>query len=546
MGKIGDLWVKLKLKADEYRKGLDDAKGQTKTFSEGIKKLSTAAAAVWGMIGAAATKMALDFVKSSQTMGDAWDIAMTQISTRWQQIRAEFNGSIAKNGFWKGLWKGFWNMPDEGAAMEAGKALSQAKDAMTEIDYAFRISMQQTRPKLHELYLKMMNSALSASDREAAAVDYRKTVEAIYAPRVKGLKDVMDKTVQQYLVIGGMDKSRYSSSQTIDLIKMMASDPEKVEKEYQDFYAGYQRIGDDVSGNLVTTMESFYNATNEMNDMLKRADRTAQSMESTGLDDLIKKLGTAGDEMTAFRTQVSEEAEVMAADEEFQKMADPYEDFAKSHAEILDRINHKNQVFADLAQEAFKEAAQAVSDYAIEEQNSLDIADDAVQTALENLQKNQERAEEMNKALSDAITAGLSDSVQAFTDMLVGLEGADASSILSALMQPFANTARQLGEMLVAQGVAVEVFKESLATLQGAPAIAAGAALIAMSAAISSGIKALGSSAGRSSAMSSGSSSAGTPSTSTINTEMTIYVKGKISGRDILISGEKSKKYYDR
>lgn len=546
MGKIGDLWVKLKLKADEYRKGLDDAKGQTKIFSEGIKKLSTAAVAVWGMIGAAATKMALDFVQSSQTMGDAWDIAMTQISTRWQQIRAELNRGIAKDGFWKGIWNSFWNDPGESAAFKAGKALSQAKDAMTEIDYAFRLNMAQTEPKLHELYLKMMNSALSASDREAAAVDYRKTVEAIYAPRVKGLKDVMDKTIQQYLVIGGMDASRYSTSQTIDLIKMMGSDPEKVEKEYNDFYEGYQSIGDKVSNNLVTTMESFYGATNEMNNLLKRADRTAQSMESTGLDDLIKKLGTAGDAMTAFRTQVSEEAEVMAADEEFQRMNDPLEDFEKSHAEILDRINHKNQVFADLAQESFKAAAQAVSDYAIEEQNSLDIADDAAQTALDNLQKSQERAAEMNKALSDAIGTGLSDSIQAFTDMLVGLEDADASSILSTLMQPFANTARQLGEMLVAQGVAVEVFKESLATLQGAPAIAAGAALIAMSAAISSGIKALGSSAGRSSAMSSGGSSAGAPSTSTINTEMTIYVKGKISGRDILISGEKSKKYYDR
>ena len=107
MGKIGDLWVKLKLKADEYKKGLDDAKGQTKTFSEGIKKLSTAAVAVWGMIGAAATKMALDFVKSSQTMGDAWDIVMTQISTRWQQIRAELNRGIAAGGF-KGFVKAFF------------------------------------------------------------------------------------------------------------------------------------------------------------------------------------------------------------------------------------------------------------------------------------------------------------------------------------------------------------------------------------------------------------------------------------------------------
>lgn len=545
MGKIGDLWVKLKLKADEYRKGLDDAKGQTKIFSEGIKKLSTAAVAVWGMIGAAATKMALDFVKSSQTMGDAWDIVMTQISTRWQQIRAELNRGIAEGGF-KGFVKALFSNTGEGAALEAGKALSQAKDAMTEIDYAFRLSMAQTEPKLHELYLKMMNSALSASDREAAAVDYRKTVEAIYAPRVKGLSDIMQKTVEQYLVIGGMDASRYSASQTIDLIKMMASDPQKVEKEYNDFYKGYQNIGDTVSANLVATMEAYYNATNEMNSILKRADRTAQTMQSTGLDDLIKKLGTAGDAMTAFRTQVSEEAEVMAADEEFQKMADPYEDFAKSHAEILDRINHKNQVFADLAQEAFKEAAQAVSDYAIEEQNSLDLADDAAQTALDNLQKSQERAEEMNKALSDAITAGLSDSVQAFTDMLVGLEGADASAILAALLQPFANTAKQLGEMLIVEGIGIKAFKESLKSLNPYVALAAGATLVALGAALSSGIKALGSSAGSSSAMSSGGSSAGTPETSTINTEMTIYVKGKISGRDILISGEKSKKYYDR
>lgn len=533
--------MKLKLKADEYKKGLDNAKGQTKTFSEGIKKLSTAAVAVWGMIGAAATKMALDFVKSSQTIGDAWDIAMTQISTRWQQIRAELNRGIAEGGF-KGFVKAFFSDTGEGAAWEAGKALSQAKDAMTEIDYAFRLSMAQTEPKLHELYLKMMNSALSASDREAAAVDYRKTVEAIYAPRVKGLSDIMQKTVEQYLVIGGMDASRYSASQTIDLIKMMGSDPAKVEKEYNDFYKGYQSIGDTVSANLVATMEAYYNATNEMNSILKRADRTAQTMQSTGLDDLIKKLGTAGDAMTAFRTQVSEEAEVMASDDEFQRINDPLEDFEKSHADILDRLSHKDQVFADLVQKAFKEASEATENYKTETQNALDQADEAAQK----LQKNQEKVAELNKSLSDAITTGLSDSVQAFTDMLVGLEDADASSILSALMQPFANTARQLGEMLVAQGVAVEVFKESLATLQGAPAIAAGAALIAMSAAISSGIKALGASAGSSSAMSSGGSSAGTPSTSTINTEMTIYVKGKISGRDILISGEKSKKYYSR
>nr|DAW64004.1 MAG TPA: hypothetical protein [Caudoviricetes sp.] len=545
MGKIGDLWVKLKLKADEYKKGLDSAKGQTKSFSEGLKNLSAAAVAVWGVIGAAATKMALDFVKSSQTIGDAWDIAMTQISTRWQQIRAELNRGIAEGGF-KGFVKAFFSDNDGGDAWKAGKALSQANDAMTEIDYAFRLSMSQTQPKLHELYLKMMNTALSASDREAAAVDYRKTIEAIYEPRVKGLKDIMDKTVEQYLVIGGMDKSRYTASQTIDLIKMMASDPAKVEKEYNDFYQGYQSIGDKVSGNLVATMETYYNATNEMNSILKRADRTAQSMEHTGLDELIKKLGTSGEAMSEFRAQVTEEAEVIAADEAFQSMSDPLEEFEKSHAELLDHLNHKQQIFADMSQDAYAKAAKAAYDYATNEQIALDLADEAAQTALENLRASQEKAAELNNSFSEAIAAGLSDSAQAFTDMLFNLEGADSSAVLGALLQPFANMSKQLGEMLIIEGLGIKAFKESMKTLNPYVAIAAGAALVALGATISSGIKALSSSGG-SSAMSSGSSSTSNAnSDTTISTEMTIYVKGKISGKDILISGDNAKKYYGR
>ena len=545
MGKIGDLWVKLKLKADEYKKGLDSAKGQTKSFSEGLKNLSAAAVAVWGVIGAAASKMALEFVKSSQTIGDAWDIAMTQISTRWQQIRAELNRGIAKGGV-KGFFQALFSGTTEDAAMDAGKALSQANDAMTEIDYAFRLSMSQTQPKLHELYLKMMNTALSASDREAAAVDYRKTIEAIYEPRVKGLKDIMDKTVEQYLVIGGMDKSRYTASQTIDLIKMMASDPAKVEKEYNDFYQGYQSIGDKVSGNLVATMETYYNATNEMNSILKRADRTAQSMEHTGLDELIKKLGNVNDDMTKFRAQVAEEAEVIAADEEFQSMADPLEEFERTHADVLDRMNYKQRIFAELAQESYAKAALAAYNYAISEQESMDIAQDAADTAMESLEERIQKADELNNMLANAITRSISDSMQAFTDMLFGLDDVDASDVLGALLQPFANTLTQLGEMLILEGSGIESFKEAMASLDGPVAIAAGVALVALGAALSSGIKALGSSGG-SSAMSSGSSATSNAnSDTTISTEMTIYVKGKISGKDILISGDNAKKYYGR
>ncbi len=544
MGKIGDLWVKLKLKSDEYKKGLDDAQGKTRSFADKIKGLSAAAVAVWGAIGAAATKMALDFVKSSQTVGDQWDILMTQFSTRWQQMRAELNRGIAEGGV-KGFFKALFSDTTEVDAMDAGKALSQAKDAMTEIEYAFKLNMAQTGPKLHELYLKMMNSALSASDREAAAKAYRQEIEGIYAPRVKGIKEILDKTVQQYLVIGGMAQNKYSSEKVVDLIKMMGSDPAKVEREYSDFFAGYQSIGDDISGNLVNTMEAYYNATNEMNDILKRADRTAQSMEKTGLDDIIKKLGAAKDGMSDFRAQVAEEAEVMAADEEFQKMSDPLEEFERTHDEVLSNMTEKQRTFAELAQESYEKAARAAYDYAQEEQESMDMAQDAADTAMANLEDRMQKAEELNNMLSDSIASSISDSTQAFSDMLFGLDDADASAVLGALLQPFANMAKQLGEMLIVEGMGIAAFKESMKSLNPAVAIAAGAALVALGAALSSGIQALGKSGG-SSAMSSSTGSSASTTNENISTEMTVYVKGKISGKDILISGDNARSYYGR
>lgn len=555
MGKIGDLWVKLKLKSDEYKKGLDEAQSKTRSFSDKIKSLSVTAKAIWGAIGISAAKLAGDFIKSSQTIGDAWDKTMTRLTTKWQAVVAEFNRSLAGSGtesLGQQLARGFmgpiWGTlfgPNSKRAGLAGKSLSEAKDAMTEIEYAFRLTMAQSGPKLHELYLKMMNTALSASEREAAAKDYRKEVEDIYAPRVKGIKDVMDKTAQQYLAIGGISPDKYSTDKVLELIKMMGSDPAKVEREYSDFFAGYQSIGDDISGNLVNTMEAYYNATNEMNDILKRADRTAQSMEKTGLDDIIKKLDAAKDGMADFRAQVAEEAEVMAADEEFQKMSDPLEEFERTHDEALSNMTEKQRTFAELAQESYEKAARAAYDYAQQEQESMDAAQDAADTAMANLEERMQKAEELNNMLSDSIASSISDSTQAFSDMLFGLDDADASAVLGALLQPFANMAKQLGEMLIVEGMGIAAFKESMKSLNPAVAIAAGAALVALGAALSSGIQALGKSGG-SSAMSSSTGSSASTTNENISTEMTVYVKGKISGKDILISGDNARSYYGR
>lgn len=307
------------------------------------------------------------------------------------------------------------------------------------------------------------------------------------------------------------------------------------QEQLEGMKAAYAAVADQIANDAVT------DAVNTAGDGgTETADALLEAFKKALSKDKVQ------DAMAQFRAQVAEEAEVIAADEEFQKMADPLEEFEKTHAELLDRLNHKQQIFADMSQDAYAKAAKAAYDYAIDEQSALDLANEAAQTALDNLHASQEKSAQIGDLLSQTIAAALSDSTQAFTDMLFNLEGADASAVLGALLQPFANMAKQLGEMLIIEGLGIKDFKLALKTLNPYVAIAAGTALIALGATLSSGIKALGSSGG-SSAMSSGSSATSNAnSDTTISTEMTIYVKGKISGKDILISGDSAKKYYGR
>ena len=179
--------------------------------------------------------------------------------------------------------------------------------------------------------------------------------------------------------------------------------------------------------------------------------------------------------------------------------------------------------------------------------SALDAADEQLKQFVEDWKAEQEEIARLNNALTQSIVSSIGGGVQAFTDMLVGLEGADAKGILTALMQPFADTAGQLGAMLLAQGIAVEAFQKSLTTLQGAPAIAAGLSLMAISAAMKSGIQALaGGGAGAGSAASYGGTSYSGAEAMNYESTLTIYVEGKVSGSDILLAGSNQQKKWNR
>lgn len=268
------------------------------------------------------------------------------------------------------------------------------------------------------------------------------------------------------------------------------------------------------------------------------------------LDALTKSLsrGKVKDGMADFRAQVAEEAEAIAADDAFQKAADPLLEFENTHSEVLDRLNAKQQVFADLVQDSYAQAARAAYEYAQQEQESMDLANEAAETAMEGLQRLEDMSVDIGDYLGNAFAASVSDSFQTLTDALTGVSDFDAGTLVTALLEPFANMAKQLGEFMMSTGTAILIAKKFAFTNPGAM-IAAGAALTVLGAALSSGIQAIATSLGSGGDASTSSASAGSSTSTTdsnLSTEMTIYVKGKLSGKDIVISGDNARNYYGR
>jgi hypothetical protein len=209
-------------------------------------------------------------------------------------------------------------------------------------------------------------------------------------------------------------------------------------------------------------------------------------------------------------------------------------------------------------EEALAEARQAIEDSLNEEIEPIEIEIEPVEidfsaneAALDEIvERHRARMEEIatiNQMLEDSIVQSLSGGLQAFTDLLMGLDNANASSVLSALLVPFADMAVRLGEMIVAEGLAVNAVNDSLSNplSGGAAPIAAGLALIAIGSAVRSGMQAMarGGAGGAGAAYGAGSASS---EMTDINTEMTIYVKGRIDGGDIVLSGQKTTNMWAR
>ena len=118
----------------------------------------------------------------------------------------------------------------------------------------------------------------------------------------------------------------------------------------------------------------------------------------------------------------------------------------------------------------------------------------------------------------------------------------------AALLEPLADMAIKAGEIIVAEGIAVEAARAALSSFAGYGAIVAGALLIAAGTAAKAGLAALakGGSTSATTASNYGGNGSGGTTTQNIETELTITVEGRISGSDIVLAGQKTLDSWNR
>lgn len=516
MSKMGDLIVRMKLQYDDYKKGLKKATADTNSFAGTLGKIKGVGLAVWGAIGASVVGFAKSFINHSQMMADKWAVGVGSMKSAWDQFLTSLTN-------WD--WEGFGNRIKN--AMSATAKSIAAHDAEFEVENSIKLRQAQQAERLAQLQIEMRDMRKSNAERVKAAQEYLDAVTPIYKAEQELRRKIYLADTGEYLNKAGLSDTTANRDLLRTFLTSIAPDSDLVRilQEYTKKSSGKKYK---LSQNDLAKLDSIFGSYGIRETAVFGV--LANNYQGTN-DEAAKKVVEA---------IANYDRSIAAFAEETRKV----QTLQNSAMAIIEKTTGGDASFtpyAGIAKEAAKEVKFEPFKIEFDDELDWDELDADIADFADRWNEECLRIKELNDMLEMSFVTALSGGMQAVTDALMGIEGAGAEQVLAALIQPFGQTAIQLGEMLLAQGIAVNAFKSSLESLQGGPAIAAGLALIAVGSAISSGIKSLAGGSGTTA--SAASSSTGTE---TYAQEITVNVVGEISGDKIILAGQKTLNKWSR
>lgn len=632
MSKIGDLFVRLGLKKDEFSKGLNEAKRETQGFGDKLKGMASVAKVAWAAVAAAVVKFATDAIKMTQKWGDEWKATMAGVN-------AAYGSFVRQLASGEGFTNLFANMREAARlAREAARELDEVFERTTSYNY----TEANTQKEIAQLQLIMRDSSKSDKERmDAAQKIIQKTEELAtlkkdiasqeadaYRKQLKSQTQLNDNEInflvreynQNKAIIdqgraylqerkrlegavsaartsatlgAGRPGSEYLTQQWLDakdaLDKFEASTSQAV-KDVAEMTKKYDKGNDELIANLGKAEVAVINVDTAMYYAQMRATSMLGSLSKAGAGGTTDTTDPAADAAAKIQQRAvdSAKSELHLLAEKYSQekallqqygydvtdLTKEYEantykilsDYAKkagltaderadlvrkaykSELEELKQAGLDTTVLTDsvmkklleLSDESFQEfTAQLEAEFPIELE-PIELDDTELQQWLDSLEAAVQRAEDLAQEFGDAVAGGFSDACQEMMGQLMGLQEFNPGAIVQALLEPLADMAIRQGEILIAEGIGVEACKKALESLNGYAAIAAGVALVAIGSAAKMGLAALAKSGGSSSTASTYQGGVQSTQTQMIESELTVYVEGRISGSDILLSGQRT------
>ena len=493
MSKMGDLIVRLKLQYDDYKKGLKKASADTTSFGGTLGKIKGAAVAAWAAIGATVIKVAQDTISASNTMADAWERNMSKMKTSYRSLLAQIstNSKTKQKGWWLQLFNpnssaGYEVGANAKEAGDAAKRMTEAFDAEFELAHSIRLQRGAIQQELNELYVTMRDTTLTQGARQQSMERYKALLEPLAQAEVAVYSNMLNTAVEAWQA-GNSDllSRKYTTAEMTEFFSNYGTDPEGMKAKYGELANVYENRQNDES-NLVIfdTIGKLQAALNEMSNLDKEMARVALSIKKSGIEPIIEGIEELDEELIEVDLEIPE----------------------------IDTTN-------------------------------LDKGLQDIQDKADKYREELEKIASYNDMLEDAVVAATSNAMQALTDMMFGLEEADMKNVLAAFLAPFGDTMKQMGSMIMSEGIAMAAFQKSFSNPYAA--IAAGAALIAVGSAVSSGLQRLTANpTGGGSTASSGGATSSTPMN--YESTLTVEVVGKISGSDIILASKSQQNKWNR
>lgn len=547
MSKIGDLFIKLGLKKQDFDKGIDEAEKQVKGFGVSTGAMATAAAAAWAAVAAAVVKFAKDAVKMTQTWGDRWNETMAG-------VKGAYSAFVRQLSSGEGFDNLFSNMREAArVARETAKALDELFERRNSANYQTAVIDNQ----IADLQKLQHDMSKLPEERRKAAEEEKKLTQQKYDLLI----DIQKQEASGYRDIF-KSQTQLNDEQTDFLVKEFNQNRELINqaKEYREerekaFNQGGGAPFGSPQFNWTAANAEAEKVDQKYGETVKKiADWT--KLYDKGNDELVKKMADAEVAVIELDTQMKH-----STDRADRLLGRLNKDDGGSGGTVISQKTKEDISNLEKLEQALEKADQkrrtlmeSHQDVVPMKVDVFGIDDDMAaldadfeqfwQTEQEHYDKLIEEKEKWQEAMEDmaqAVAGGFSDACQELMNQLTGLEDFNPGAVVKALLEPLADMAVKEGEILLASGTGIEAIKKSLGTLNGIAAIVAGGALIAIGTAAKAGLSALakGGSSGATATTYGGGGNAGT-ATQNIETELTITVEGRISGSDIVLAGQKT------